>query len=95
MAEDSFPVEVRRVEVQVHETGTGQSDRTDASYELGFVVDGAWQRITSVPGATVEATIARERDRRPPEPSGPTMADVSPTPAPQAAAAESGESQTI
>jgi ribosomal protein L12E/L44/L45/RPP1/RPP2 len=73
--------EVRRMEYEVGETGVGQANRTDVTWELGAEIDGAWVRFSSVPGSTVEALVQRARD---------TAAS---TPAPQATEA-SGETAT-
>ncbi len=97
--EETFPAEVRRVVTQVADTGTpgpgnpsGYYLRDEVSYEVGFESEGAWVRISSVPGSTVEALVARARDAAPPEQTGPTMTDVTPTPLPQLDAA-TGEGQ--
>jgi hypothetical protein len=87
-SDDTFPAEVRRVEVEYGETGVGQSNRTEVVYELGAEVNGAWVRFTSVPGSTVDTLGERAAANRPTDPEGPTMADVTPTPQPQQAAAE-------
>lgn len=95
MSETSYTTEVRRVETDFAETGDpakgtpGQyAPRTDVTYELGATVDGAWIKFASVQGSTVEALVARAKDSAPPADEGPTMADVAPTPAPQATAAQ-------
>ena len=41
-SKDSFPVEVRRLEREVHETGVGVGNRTDVVYQLGAEINGAW-----------------------------------------------------
>ncbi|SRR5579885_3219532 len=81
-------VEVRRIETTVHETGVGVADRTDVSYELGAVIDGAWVRFGSVTQSQVDVAKAAQpgSSAAPADPAGPTMADVTPTPAPQAQA---------
>jgi ribosomal protein L12E/L44/L45/RPP1/RPP2 len=54
--------EVRRMEYEVGETGVGQANRIDVTYELGAEIEGAWVRFSSVPGSTVEALVQRARD---------------------------------
>jgi ribosomal protein L12E/L44/L45/RPP1/RPP2 len=54
--------EVRRMEYEVGETGVGQANRTDVTWELGAEIEGAWVRFSSVPGSTVEALVQRARD---------------------------------
>lgn len=92
-------VEVRRIETEVAETGLGQDNRTDVTYELGFATpSGGWVKFVSVPEATVinaEANAA-QADQPPTQP-----ADLSPTepadagstipPAPAAAPAATGD----
>lgn len=51
-------VEVKKVETTYAETGVGQADRTDVTYELGAEIDGAWVRFASVTESTVEAAKA-------------------------------------
>lgn len=41
-------VEVRKVETEYHETGVGQSPRTDVTYQLGAVLEGKWVTFGSV-----------------------------------------------
>jgi hypothetical protein len=41
-------VSVRKVERVYHETGVGQSDRTEVHYELGDEIDGTWVPFASV-----------------------------------------------
>lgn len=88
MAESISAVEVRRVETEYGETGVGQANRVDVGFELGATINGAWVRFASVAGSTVDALAARAAEQAPPAGEGPTMADVAPTPVPQAQAAE-------
>jgi hypothetical protein len=89
---DTFTAEVRKVETEIVETGVGQQNRIDVTYEIGATIDGAWVRFASVPGSTVETLTARARDARPTDPEGPMMQEVTPTPQPQqqASATEQG-----
>ena len=66
----SFPAELRRVETSFAETGdpakgspTGYAERIDVTYELGAVIDGAWVKVASVPGSTVDALVARQAEQ--------------------------------
>lgn len=93
MAQDEYPAVVRRVETPFAETGDpakgqpGQyADRVDVTYEVGAEIDGAWVRMASVPGTSVDSLVARAKDNAPPADRGPTMAEVTPTPEPQAEA---------
>lgn len=89
-------VEVRRVETTVHETGVAVADRVEVTYELGATIEGAWVRFASVTQNAVDvavaATPAASSSSSPPVDEGPTMADVTPTPAPQVEAASAGGS---
>lgn len=96
--------EIRKVETTVHETGVGVADRTDVSYELGATIGGAWVRFTSVSQSQVDAAVAAQPADTASSASssasspatteqGPTMTDVTPTPAPQADAAASEQQQ--
>lgn len=87
MDQDTFTAEVRRVETPFAETGaagpgnpSGYVTRLDVTYEVGFVLEGAWIKIASVLGTTVDALVARQRELAPPPTPGPTMADVAPNP---------------
>lgn len=99
-------IEVRKIETTYGETGVGQSDRVDVTYELGLEIGGAWIRFASVPETTVVQLQAAAKANAPAAPAspspaasssggseGPTMADVTPTPAPQQAAADSEAQQ--
>jgi len=90
--------EVRRIETTVHETGVAVQDRTDVTYELGAVIDGAWVRFGSVTQSQVDAAKAAQPEAAssPPAPTdeGPTMEDVTPVPAPQAEAGAGGSSSS-
>jgi hypothetical protein len=88
MGDSSFTPEVRKVETEYGETGIGQANRVDVTYELGFEINGAWVKVGSVAGSTVDNLVAQAKDRQPPAQDGPTMADVTPTPVPQAQASE-------
>jgi len=53
-------VEVRKTETEYHETGVGQSNRVDVTYQLGAEIDGAWVPFVSVPESKVEAAKAAQ-----------------------------------
>jgi hypothetical protein len=55
-------VTVRKVEKVYHETGVGQSDRTETHYELGAEVDGVFVPFASVSEARV-ADFAQRAER--------------------------------
>lgn len=93
MTDQAFVAEVRRVETEYAETGDpakGQpgmyAPRVDVTYEVGAEVNGAWVKFGSVPGSTVDSLVAAAQSQAPPQDEGPTMAEVTPTPAPQAEA---------
>lgn len=94
MGKDTYPVEVRAVETEYGETGVGQQNRTETTYELGATVNGAWVKFAGVPSSTVDSLVARAKENAPPPDEGPTMADVTPTPAPQEQAGESQQGTT-
>jgi hypothetical protein len=100
-------VEVRRVETEYHETGVGQQPRTDVTYELGAEVDGAWVAFARVTESVVQRAQEQAKQQQASRPSNPSatqgtssgeqqMTDVTPTPAPQAEAAQqSGSSGAV
>lgn len=59
MGDETYATEVRKVETEVLETGLSGGTRTDVTYDLGAVIDGAFVRFGSVPEAIVEAAKAR------------------------------------
>lgn len=98
-------IEVRKIESQVHDTINNQYvPRLDTVYELGAEIDGAWvpfARVTEGGLAAAKARAEAERSggtatpevRTEPEPPQ-TMAELAPTPAPQAEAARQSEPGT-
>lgn len=59
-AAQSFTPSIRRVEKIVHETGVGQSDRTDVNYELGAEIDGVFVPFVTLPEGRVDDARARD-----------------------------------
>lgn len=75
-------VEVRKVETTIGETGVGQVDRVETSYELGETIDGAWVRFASVSQAVVDAAKAATPLEPTPAPPTPTTPEPAPDPTP-------------
>lgn len=62
-------VEVRKIETTYAETGVGQADRIEATYELGFATpNGGWVKFASVPAQVVAAADQAAAATKPPEP---------------------------
>jgi len=56
------PVEVRRVESVVGETGATPTTRVDVAYEVGFELDGDWVPVTSISESRAQSHQVRSRD---------------------------------
>lgn len=63
-------IEIREVETTYHETGVGQSDRVDKTYELGAVIDGKWASF----GSVSESRLASLPDDKPADETADTTA---------------------